>query len=72
MIIRDHINLMGANPLRGPNTDEWGPRFPDMSVPYDRALCDKAEEVALASGLPVQKGRLCGGFRPQPRRVFCE
>ena len=55
MIIHDHINLMGVNPLRG-NTDEWGPRFPDMSAPYDRVLCDKAEEVALASGLPVQKG----------------
>lgn len=56
MIIRDHINLMGVNPLRGPNVDEWGLRFPDMSMPYDRTLCAKAEEVALASGLPVQKG----------------
>lgn len=34
MIMRDHLNFLGENPLRGPNIDEWGPRFPDLSVPY--------------------------------------
>lgn len=56
MIIRDHINLMGVNPLRGPNVDEWGPRFPDMSTPYDQELSEKAQRIALAAGLAVQNG----------------
>ncbi len=56
MIIRDHINLMGVNPLRGSNIDEWGPRFPDMSAAYDRELSEKAERVALDAGISIQKG----------------
>ncbi len=40
MIIRDHLNFIGENPLRGPNIDEWGPRFPDLSEAYDRQLID--------------------------------
>jgi len=47
MIIRDHINLIPENPLRGPNIDEWGPRFPDMSVPYDMHLIEIAQQSAL-------------------------
>ncbi len=56
MVIRDHINLMGANPLRGPNRDAWGPRFPDMSTPYDLSLCEEAEDLAREEGLRLHKG----------------
>jgi len=56
MIITDHINLMGDNPLRGPNIDSWGVRFPDMVEPYDRNFIKLMEEVALKEGIKVHKG----------------
>jgi purine-nucleoside phosphorylase len=56
MLITDHINLQGANPLVGPNVDDWGPRFPDMSEPYDPALRTWAEEVALDHQIKLQQG----------------
>lgn len=56
MVIVDHINFMGDNPLIGPNVDEWGPRFPDMSEPYDRGLYELALEAAKDRGLPLYKG----------------
>ncbi len=56
MLITDHINLQGANPLVGPNVEAWGPRFPDMSAPYDAALRRLAEEEALARGIKLQQG----------------
>ena len=56
MIIADHINFMGSNPLYGPNDPEVGPRFPDMSQPYDPALIALAERAAVAEGIPIRKG----------------
>lgn len=56
MIVTDHINLMGDNPLLGPNDETLGPRFPDMSQPYDRALIRLAEDVALEQRVAVRKG----------------
>ena len=54
-VITDHINLMGDNPLVGPNDDRLGPRFPDMSEPYDRGLVELAETTALEMGLPLKR-----------------
>jgi purine-nucleoside phosphorylase len=55
MIVTDHLNLMGVNPLVGPNDDALGPRFPDMCEPYDLGLVERLEELALALGLRVQR-----------------
>jgi purine-nucleoside phosphorylase len=56
MLIEDHINLIGDNPLIGPNLDDFGPRFPDMSEPYSRDLMAMAEQIARDSGIKLQKG----------------
>ncbi len=56
MLISDHINFMGLNPLRGPNVEELGVRFPDMSEAYPESLRTKAKEVAAAQGLTLQEG----------------
>ena len=56
MIITDHINLMGVNPLIGRNDDEAGPRFPDMSEVYDKSLVNIATEVASDLGIDIKKG----------------
>ena len=59
MLISDHLNLIGMgglNPLRGPNIGDLGPRFPDMSQPYDPGLRDLARRVAAKRDLPVREG----------------
>jgi purine-nucleoside phosphorylase len=56
MVIEDHINLMGDNPLRGLNDDRLGPRFPDLCEAYDRKLIALARQCALELGIPFQKG----------------
>ena len=63
MIIKDHINLL-PNPLIGPNLDEFGPRFPDMTRPYDPALRAKAREVAGELGIKLQEGVYFGDTGP--------
>jgi purine-nucleoside phosphorylase len=56
MLISDHLNLMGDNPLVGENIDAWGPRFPDMSQVYDRGLREVTEAVARRLGLILRQG----------------
>jgi purine-nucleoside phosphorylase len=56
MLIADHINLLGDNPLVGPHHAEWGARFPDMSAPYDENLRSVAIEVAKQQGTTVREG----------------
>ncbi|HMN62287.1 MAG TPA: purine-nucleoside phosphorylase, partial [Anaerolinea sp.] len=63
MLITDHIALVsmtGFNPLRGPNIDEFGPRFPDMSKIYDRGLGDICRGEAKAPGIALREGVYCG------------
>lgn len=56
MVISDHLNLMGVNPLRGPNDERFGPRFPDMSEAYSRELQQHAVEVARTLGIEIRRG----------------
>ncbi len=63
MIIRDHINKL-PNPLIGPNLDEFGPRFPDMTRPYDPKLIAMAEEIGRVKGIALKKGVYLAGTGP--------
>jgi len=56
MLMTDHINMLGDNPLIGRNEDELGPRFPDMSESYNMELISLAEDIALENKIKVQKG----------------
>lgn len=63
MLITDHISMVGMsgnNPLRGPNLDEFGPRFPDMSQVYDRKLADLVRGEAAKAGVVLREGVYCG------------
>ncbi len=60
MLITDHINLTGANPLIGPNEDSWGIRFPDMSRAYNQELVTVAESIARTADVRLQKGIYAG------------
>ncbi|KMJ59830.1 purine nucleoside phosphorylase [Bacillus sp. LL01] len=64
MILTDHINNMGTNPLIGPNNNELGARFPDMSEPYCKELRKLAKDVAAEIGLKVQEGVYVGNTGP--------
>ena len=63
MIIKDHVNLL-PNPLIGPNIEELGPRFPDMTRPYDPGLIKLALSIAEEEGIPLQQGVYVGGTGP--------
>ncbi len=64
MLISDHINFTGTNPLVGPNDEALGPRFPDLSAAYDPALRAAAERVASAESVPVRTGVYAGVLGP--------
>ncbi|GGA89683.1 purine-nucleoside phosphorylase [Puia dinghuensis] len=64
MIIKDHISFFVVNPLLGKNESSLGPRFPDMSEPYDRALIGKAKSIAVGLGIPVHEGVYAGVTGP--------
>jgi len=64
MLITDHINLMGSNPLVGPNFDPWGPRFPDMSEVYDLELRKMAVDASRELGIKLQEGIYVGVTGP--------
>ncbi len=56
MIIHDHINMQSDNPLRGRNAENLGPRFPDMSEPYDRSMIEKGLEIAIKNNIRCHSG----------------
>jgi purine-nucleoside phosphorylase len=64
MVVTDHINLTGRNPLVGPNVEELGVRFPDMTEPYSRRLVDLAEETALSGQIRLRRGVYAGVLGP--------
>ncbi|MDR3198098.1 MAG: purine-nucleoside phosphorylase [Planctomycetaceae bacterium] len=64
MVIEDHINLMGVNPLVGINDDRLGPRFPDLCEPYDKKMIDQALEIARKENFVAHKGVYVGVLGP--------
>lgn len=63
-LIEDHVNFMGRNPLVGPNFEAWGPRFPDMSCPYDPLLSERVARSAAGAGVRLKKA-VYAGFQPE-------
>lgn len=59
-LVADHINLTGDNPLVGPNADEWGPRFPDLTDAWDPALRRGLRDAGLAEGIELREGVVAG------------
>jgi purine-nucleoside phosphorylase len=60
MVVRDHLNLTGENPLIGPNEEDWGPRFPDMTAAYDPDLMRLCRQSAESLGIALQSGVYAG------------
>jgi purine-nucleoside phosphorylase len=60
VLVRDHINLTGLNPLRGDLPAEWGPRFPDMTAAYDPRLAELVKRLAAELGIPLSEGVYAG------------
>ena len=76
VLISDHINLMGTNPLIGRNDDSLGPRFPDMTEAYSREYREIARQTGAELGIELKEARLRGGcwgqaMRLPPRFAFC-
>jgi purine-nucleoside phosphorylase len=74
MVIDDHLNLMGTNPLVGPNEDRFGPRFPDMTEVYSRRLRAVADRAAATNGLAIAHGIYAGLHGPSyetPAEIRC-
>ena len=69
VVIRDHINLQGTNPLIGPNDERFGPRFPDMTQAYWKPYREIALAEAKRLGIEVPRGRVCGAFRTELRNA---
>ncbi|GAB4311702.1 MAG: purine nucleoside phosphorylase I, inosine and guanosine-specific [Candidatus Sumerlaeia bacterium] len=69
MLMSDHINFQFQNPLVGPNEEAWGPRFPDMSAPYDPGLRALAREVARRLGIPLREGVYIANLGPSYETV---
>jgi len=65
LAITDHVNLTGKSPLAGPNVDDWGPRFPDMSRVYSSRLLDLAAFEAMRLGIRLERGVYAGVLGPQ-------
>lgn len=64
MVIKDQISLFVVNPLIGKNTEALGPRFPDMSAPYNKVLIEKAKAIAAAGNIDLKEGIYCGVTGP--------
>jgi purine-nucleoside phosphorylase len=64
VLISDHINMLGANPLRGPNLEPFGPRFPDMSATYSPRLREIAKETAASEGIELKEGVYVAALGP--------
>lgn len=64
MVITDHLNLMGNNPLLGKNYPEFGPRFPDMKEPYDHKLIEKVRDIAARENIELKSGVYAGVTGP--------
>ncbi|MEJ7586321.1 MAG: purine-nucleoside phosphorylase [Ferruginibacter sp.] len=64
MVITDHISLFAVNPLLGKNADELGPRFPDMSEPYNKSLINKVKAIATVKNIDLKEGIYCGVTGP--------